>query len=99
MCETFTLKAHPIRYDVYLSYCPSDQQLAAGIIGKLESLYGEISIYAERQEINPDKTWQDHIYEVKFSFSNYCCNHCNQSHKSKSVQFYKNEQLFRTESS
>eukprot|EP00795_Rhopilema_esculentum_P000775 gene776-10504_t len=60
-------KAHPVRYDVYLSYCPSDQQLAAGIIGKLESLYEDISIYAERQEINQDKTWQDHIYEVMVS--------------------------------
>ena len=57
-------QVQPLHYDIYLSYCPHDKTVAERVINELRKQNKTTVIYSERQEVDPEKTWQDHIYTV-----------------------------------
>ncbi len=60
----FPWQVHPINYDVYLSYNTKDKSLADTVKKLLTDKSKQIRIYSEHQNINPDESWQEEIYQV-----------------------------------
>eukprot|EP00794_Sanderia_malayensis_P007282 gene7282-8093_t len=57
-------EVHRIEYDVYLSYNTKDKDLANKVMKYLTEESGKIKIYAHHQNINPEESWQEEIYQV-----------------------------------
>ena len=57
-----------MEYDFYISYCPQDIDYAVKVKNELQNLSGNdersIRIHAAFQDVNPDASWQEAIYDI-----------------------------------
>eukprot|EP00111_Clytia_hemisphaerica_P017752 TCONS_00052511-protein len=52
------------KYDFYLTYAPGNDEVAAMVVKSIKEIQPNYKIHEERQKIDPEKAFQDHIYET-----------------------------------
>ena len=64
--EIVVADASPIHYDVFVSYCHKDSEVAVQIVEKLHKLNPELKIFFDIQELNAGKYFVWHVKSFYF---------------------------------
>ena len=51
-------------YDFYITFAREDENTANIVIDQIKKIDPDYKIYSEQQQLDPEKSWQDHIYTV-----------------------------------
>lgn len=51
-------------YDFYITFAREDEKTANIVIDQIKKIDPDYKIYSEQQQLDPEKSWQDHIYTV-----------------------------------